>query len=624
PNDQQLFNLSIIDGISLDEGSLELRYWVESIHDNGDGVPQENEYASRPLLKQGDSEYFHASFDDSNNQHDQLVSLYVKGYDSTGNPLPTDAGLDDDLHHYTSLVPSPATLNRSSLEYAANGSASVPGHASWLNFTIKDINGLDDLESVKVLFADASVLIWQAGDNFTSQTTGMVVNSFSITGIDEHIQFSIEFDTDSQFNPAMPYGQISIHVTDSSGLQFLHTGISWSFDSAVFIQGFSIISDDKQLFEDDFVGVGARLLMQGRLRYVAANLSPPAEYHELFLEVPQDLPLLIERDEYGYFSGEMDALGSGLFKATINVIMGSGEATNPPPIRLQLDESAPIIVGSQPDFIAVNSTVLVLQFDIQEIGAGLSNASIPVYCQQMDGLSQIGEEITNLAVQIIANEVSRYQVNLSSHPIGDVDNLECWLDLSDMAGNQLTGPGSSATWPLRIEIVETRADLHASSFSITSDAPQIGESSQVELLLVNLGNHSDEAFQVSLQTHVFKDEKWHVSEVANQTIVLSKGQVSKITFTWRPDWQGQMNLVVVLDSTSKITEQNENNSFSINLDVKPMSQEDGLLASQSSMAIAGIGIIGLFAVIMLGFALKRMKQEDEYEDWVDEEEVTQD
>ena len=42
------------------------------------------------------------------------------------------------------------------------------------------------------------------------------------------------------------------------------------------------------------------------------------------------------------------------------------------------------------------------------------------------------------------------------------------------------------------------------------------------------------------------------------------------------------------------------------------------------MAIAGIGVIGLFAVIMLGFALKRMKQEDEYEEWVDEEEVTQD
>ena len=515
-------------------------------------------------------------------------------------------------------------LNISSLEYAANGSASVPGHASWLNFTIKDINGLNDLESVKVLFADASVLIWQAGGNFTSQTTGMEVISFSIRDIGEHIQFSIEFDTDSQFNPAMPYGQISIHVIDSSGLQFLHTGISWSFDSAVLIQGFSIISDDKQLFEDDFVGVGARLLMQGRLRYVAANLSPPAEYHELFLEVPQDLPLLIDRDEEGYFSGEMDALGSGLFKATINVIMGSSEATNPPPIRLQLDESAPIIVGSQPDFIAVNSTVLILQFDIQEIGAGLSNASIPVYCQQMDGLSQIGEEITNLAVQIIANEVSRYQVNLSSQPIEDVDNLECWLDLSDGAGNQLTGPGSSATWPLRIEIVETRADLHASSFSITSDAPQIGESSQVELLLVNLGNHSDEAFQVSLQTHVFKDGKWHISEVANQTIVLNKDQVSKITFTWRPDWQGQMDLVVVLDSTSKITEQNENNSFSINLDVKPMSQEDGLFSSQSSMAIAGIGVIGLFAVIMLGFALKRMKQEDEYEEWVDEEEVTQD
>jgi hypothetical protein len=624
PDYQQLFNLSIIDGISLDEGSLELRYWVESIHDDNDGIPQENEYASRPLLKQGDSEYFHASFDDSNNQHGQLVSLYVKGYDSTGNPLPTEAGLDGDLHHYSSLVPSPAMLNISSLEYAANGTASVPGHASWLNFTIKDINGLDDLDSVKVLFADASVLSWQAGANFTSQTTGMVVNSFSITEIDELIQFSIEFDTNSQFNPSMPYGQISIHVNDSSGIQILHTGISWSFDANVFIEGFSIESSNQKLNYDDYVGKGARLLMQGRLRYVAANLSSPSNYNEVYLEVPQDLPLLIEIDENGYFSGEMDVLGSGLFKATINVLMGSSEATNPPPIRLQLDESAPIIVGSHPDFIAVNSTDLILQFDIQEIGAGLSNASIPVYCQQMNGLSQIGEEITNLAVQTITSEVSRYQVNLSSQPIGNVDNLECWLDISDGAGNQLTGSGSSATWPIRIEIVETRADLHASSFSITSDAPRIGESSQVELLLVNLGNHSDESFQVSLQTHVFKDGKWHVSEVANQTIVLNKDQVSKITFTWRPDWQGQMNLVVVLDSTSKIAEQNENNSFIISLDVKAMSQEDGLLASQSGMAIAGIGIIGLFTVIMLGFALKRMKQEDEYEDWVDEEEVTQD
>ena len=58
--------------------------------------------------------------------------------------------------------------------------------------------------------------------------------------------------------------------------------------------------------------------------------------------------------------------------------------------------------------------------------------------------------------------------------------------------------------------------------------------------------------------------------------------------------------------------------------IKGMSQEDGLLASQSSMAIAGMGIIGLFALIMLGFALKRMKQENDYEEWVDEEEVTQD
>ena len=65
PDSSQLFNVSIADTIGLDDSTLNLRWWAESIHDDGDGIPQAGEYATSPLLRQSGTDYFHAIFDDS-------------------------------------------------------------------------------------------------------------------------------------------------------------------------------------------------------------------------------------------------------------------------------------------------------------------------------------------------------------------------------------------------------------------------------------------------------------------------------------------------------------------------------------------------------------------------------
>jgi hypothetical protein len=161
PEPQQLFNISIADTIGLDEGSLALRWWVESTNDgDGDGIAQASEYSTSPLLRQGSSDFFHATFDDTNNVHGQNVSLFVVGYDLAGNSFAGgQAGLAFDLLHYISLVTAPTTLVNATLEMPG-GMALIPDNTVWLNLSLNDENWLEDLEEVIVAFGQGDELIW--------------------------------------------------------------------------------------------------------------------------------------------------------------------------------------------------------------------------------------------------------------------------------------------------------------------------------------------------------------------------------------------------------------------------------------------------------------------------------
>jgi len=308
-----------------------------------------------------------------------------------------------------------------------------------------------------------------------------------------------------------------------------------------------------------------------------------------------------------------------LYRVVIQVNGGMGTANpSPDPIRLQIDDEAPLIVGHEPTMISTNSTEILLQFDIQEADSGLSEQGIPVQCVQTDGLQSFGELIEGTAVITIPGEVSRYLVNLNSQPIQS-ENLDCWFDVADMAGNNLTGEGSAKTWPLRFQVIETRPDISAERITMSDYSPIIGRMTSVSIEVFNTGAYDDTAFNITFEAHIFHNDRIIIEEVETIQTSILNGEMTTVTFEWMPDWEGELDLVVRIDSSQTIDEFDEDNIVSLNVKVGAVPEPEGFFASQSMMTFFGMGLLGIVCVGLLFFASRRIGEGEDSE-WDEDEE----
>ena len=611
PDSKQLFNVSIADSIGIDDGSLRLRWWIESAHDDGDGIPSITEYASGPLQRQGDSEFYHATYDDTTNAQGQRVSLFIEGYDIAGNDLGSGPGFEQDLANYISLVPSPTSFTGATLQYHGADTL-VPSHSTWLNITLEDPNELGDIEEIVVDLGSNTELTWTDANGFSSNDPEVQILEYMLTSQGEEIHLNLSFSFTPMFNPSSATNEISMELTDSSGPQTLYTGIFWTLDSNIQLSDFSIsLADDPlntPLSEDDYVALNARLKISGHVRYASADLAPPANSYTIELEVPSDLPLTVTADDEGYFSGEVSAFSNGFYRVNIllNQAPGIVESTASS-LRLQVDGDAPTLISFEPTFIPANATEIILQFSLQDIGAGLSNESWPMTCQIMRGFTSIGEPLQSTAVQTVAGQVSRYQANLSFQPMIADDKLDCWVDANDLTGNPITGLGSTSTWPLRVPIIEVRPDIVATHVVLDPTNPQFGMDTTVTITLENHGNQTTEPFFVTLEA--LGDEVGRI-----EARFLSGQPSTMISVVWKPDWEGELDLLVHVDAENSIDEINENNTLTLTLEIQPI-PEDGFF---SLNVIGGIALLLMFGVAMFALAVMFLRGSRYEEEWEDE------
>jgi hypothetical protein len=209
-------------------------------------------------------------------------------------------------------------------------------------------------------------------------------------------------------------------------------------------------------------------------------------------------------------------------------------------------------------------------------------------------------------------------VNLSSQPIQG-EYLDCWFDVVDLAGNNLTGEGSANTWPLRLEIVETRPDLSADLIIIADQSPILGQMTTVSIEIFSIGANDASTFNITLETHTPHEGRILIEEVATIQTSILNGESTIVIFEWMPDWEGELNLVVQIDSSQDIDEIEEDNMVSLNVKVGPVPEPEGFLASQSVITLIGIGLLGLVCVGLL-FLVSRRIGEGEDSEWLDEEE----
>ena len=214
----------------------------------------------------------------------------------------------------------------------------------------------------------------------------------------------------------------------------------------------------------------------------------------------------------------------------------------------------------------------------------------------------------------IPGEVSRYHVNLSFPPLQAYDYLDCWLDVTDLARNPLTGVGSAPNWPLSLPVVETRPDLLADDLTLSPNPAVFGQNIIVNVTLYNIGNHTSEPFMVALETLIEHEGRLEGVEVGRQQVLLLEGEnIAIVSFTWIPDWVGDLELVVRVDLDGSISERNENNTNSWTVKVQPAPKEGGFF-SQTALAIGGLAILLLVCIGML-FALRYRKEDDDSEEW---------
>ena len=350
--------------------------------------------------------------------------------------------------------------------------------------------------------------------------------------------------------------------------------------------------------------------MSGHVRYASVDLAPPADSYTIELEVPSDLPLVVDADSNGYFEGEVSAFSNGFYRVNLFLNQAPGVAEDTPSsLRLQVDSDAPTLISFEPSFIPANATELILQFSLQDIGAGLSNESWPVTCQIMRVFDSIGEPLQSTAVQMIEGQVSRYQVNLSFQPMIASDILDCWIDAKDRTGNAITGMGSTSTWALRVPIIEVRPDIVATQVVLEPTNPQFGKDTTVTITLENHGNQTTEPFFVTLEA--LGEEVGRI-----EARFLSGQSSTTISMVWKPDWEGELDLLVHVDAENSIDEINENNTLKLTLEIQP-TPEEGFF---SLTVVGGIALLMLFGVAMFALAVMflRGSRYDE-EEWDDDE-----
>ena len=226
--------------------------------------------------------------------------------------------------------------------------------------------------------------------------------------------------------------------------------------------------------------------------------------------------------------------------------------------------------------------------------------------------------IEGTAAKIIPGDVSRYLVYLSSQPIQG-DNLDCWFDVADMAGNNLTGEGSAKTWPLRFQVIETRPDISAERITMSDYSPVLGRMTTVSIEIFNVGAHDATEFNITLETHAPHKDRIIIKEVGTIQTSILNGEMTTVTFEWMPNWEGELDLVVRIDSSQVIDEFDEDNTVSLNVKIEPVPEPEGFFASQSMMTFFGMGLLGVVCVGLLFFATRRIA-EGEDSQWLEDEE----
>jgi len=574
--------------LSDDESGMaepKLMHWVEGRDDNGDGIPQFEEYqVMSPQEHSG--KLWMWTLNDSANVLDERVSIYLNSTDYVGNQLPQGPGFENDLVTYETTSEQELFINEVVLSRTI-----VHPTIPWnISVNLSDLNGFVEVGGVelglggdlKITFADGLFVSNDPNLVVDESASDLVFQDPRGKNVTLYFEFTMGWDI-----PIVEYSadlSLSIQADATNGTIVLKTlSSSWKFAPQLLLSS-SLVDIEGPIqgpVDSNWVASGDMLEICGNLTFEATGNVPAVARLKLTGDRQVDVEngtFCIQQkasEEEGTKIWQIDFISNPSFFQPLGTFFVNIDSTSPTGRILDREE---VRLSQLADF----ELLIAISDDNTLHDARLHYEVIR------------GNSVVNNGTESIAFNENGFDeglpLDMSEAQIQHADTLNVWLEATDLAGNGGT-IGDSASPLQSIQIVDDLVDLALEDFQVTPSNPTTGE---VVLVQVNVTNQGTRFIDVIFDLN-FTVNFGEFSEVQRLTLVAGQSFLT-VTFNWTAK-TGVQNLSLVVDEQREVFEIDEgNNLFQFDQIVNPLPSSfsfntQAMVAGGGIFLLLGIGIL---------------------------------
>lgn len=638
---------------------ITLMLWTEWANDlDGNGWPSEGEYVPRPLTPPSDLEVTYGSYqttiDDSSGYPGEKVAGYVTGTGQSGYEIVEGGSdlVDDHLFMYQILNDGVPLIDGDGFEWVGERRAWLhPGQSYGLNISFTELNGVSDVEQIKLSLADniASdklTIIWDSGvRNCVSESHHIVISSCKIVNSNGNTPNPYEQDLALylEFIPQWTLPDLGdirrepvVSMTDRSGnldsVAFPQN--RWRFSTEMMIpSNLSLWVENGALTEDGArVSPGSSMELSGEIMFTQSLDRPQFECD---VEVRIDGVKTMASSSEGLFTAQVKAsVKSGQHAMTWKVGCMPEQGID---TTSQFDAVKWILVDSiGPQVIEFSSPrqSSILELESHEVRViisenyGIDASSVEMFWwitasstndkitsgNQMMTLD--GEENEGLRLEFVGSvDLS----GVSTEYLQEQVVLKMRFEGRDIAGNQFETTRNNENYPAGLwSLIHYTPDFkfEQSGIELSKSSLEVDEPTIVQIHVRNDGMLSGDA---NLLVEIV-DLNGARSQLARTSLSVDANSVSTLVVDWKPTSPGIQRVEVT------IGEDTDKSEF---IDVKKTQEKSFLQDSIGStspwilgMTLAMVGVSLL--VILAWMRLATLNNGDSDLEWEYEDEEEED
>jgi len=670
PSNMQELSFEIADRPILPP-SLTLMLWREWVNDlNYDENPDPDEFEPFPLIApdnltsvQGNFNY---TFSDLLGNEGDLVTGYLVGADAAGNVLEMggSSAQDQQLFTYQLKEDGAPLLDGDGAEWTidSNDAFRHPMIDYTMVFPLMEPNGLSDIDVISLNLddklsdeedlSDALEIHWDGKSRQCGTESDYIVigvcdvfaESGSVGPYSTELEFRVTFALAWSIEDNGQIRTPEIMVMDRGGNEDIlsYPNLKWKFNAEIWIPYDTIIlefssgnqdycpvsqSTQNPTLKCAWVYPGSEITISGQVQFYWTNALPTESLDiEIIISGLQPILATVENGEFSVTMTAPQANGGYVMEWELFALpLSNIDQTSQSSVSVVVDSESPTIIEvikPRTDVELEIEDMYSIEFEatFKETHINTSNVKLNwrVIFDENPSVTVVGgsedlDVVTSAGTGTLSGTIQIGAMLLDSH-YSKPSTLQFWITGSDMAGNQIEVEGNSASEPLAEVPIHHRHAIVAISASDIQYSPAGEQNSeeviQITIVVRNEGDAQGDIYFTIYEVLPSGATKTIASK--NESIPLGS-QPIQLRYEWVPTIEGLHHIRV------EWQEQTLDGPF---IDILPP-KATGLNAvfegTNPMLVVSFVGLI-VAVLILLLVVLRKGRDDDYYEDWVEYEE----